>query len=509
MPKPFDFGSVNLTAGEDATNARLAPDTPFRIAILGDFSGRANRGICEPKTIAQRRAVQVDRDNFDHVLASLGARIQLPIGDGSLHLTFSELDDFHPDRIFQHLEAFSRLRDLRRQLQDPATFQQAADELGLRPTSRNDTRRPDTTAARAPSPVRLASTSLLDEMIEQTESREVEGRTGRKPDEVREFAEQVAAQHLVAAQDARQPEVLKVIDRGVAALMRAVLHNRDLQAMESIWRAVYLLVREVETDSQLKIYLIDVSKQEFSADLKNAPHAGESGIYRLLVEQSVRTPGAEPWAVIVGSYIFGPDDDDVAILNSMAQVASEAGAPFLAQGSSAVPGGDSVAQDMRPRTGKMPAENWTVLRRRPEAGFLGLALPRFMLRIPYGKKTSPIESFEFEEFQGLPHHQDYLWGNPAFVVALLLAESFSESGWRMIPGSVSEMRGLPLHVFGKNGAAESTPCAEFLLTDEAVERLLELGLIPLVSFKDRDMVRIARFQSLADPPQRLMGRWDS
>lgn len=511
MPKAFDFGSVNLTAGGDSSGARPSPETPFRIAILGDFSGRANRGISEAKTIDKRRAALVDRDNFDEVLSRSAAEIQLAIGDGSLHLRFSELEDFHPDRIFEHLEAFGKLRDLRARLQDPSTFREAADELGLRPPSSvSEPRRPDTLPEVAPNAARLASGSLLDEMIEQTESRAAEDRYRRKPDEVREFAQRVAAKHLVSTPDARQPEILSVMDRGIGALMSAVLHNRDFQALEAIWRATFFLVRQLETGSQLKLYLIDVSKEELAADLQAATDLRDTGTYRLLVEQSVGTQGSEPWAIIVGNYSFGPGKEDAEVLSRLAGIAHRAGAPFLAEAGARLLGCSSLASTPHPREWKMPQElagGWAELRRRPEADFVGLALPRFLLRLPYGKKTLPLESFAFEEFPEAPGHEDYLWGNPAFAVALLLAQSFSEAGWEMRPGTVTQIDKLPLHVYGKPGESASKPCAEILLTEDAAERLLEEGLIPLVSFKDRDLVRVMRFQSIADPLRELAGRW--
>jgi type VI secretion system protein ImpC len=513
MPKPFDFGGVNLTAGGDSSNARPSAETPFRIAILGDFSGRANRGVSETKTIGKRRAVLVDRDNFDEVLSRSGAEILLPIGDGSLHLRFSEFEDFHPDRIFQHLDAFGKLRELRDRLSDPSTFQEAAQELGLRsPGAVSEPPRPNASPAVAPSAACLASGSLLDEMIEQTESRVAEDRYSRKPDAVREFAQRVAAPHLASTPDARQPEILSVIDRGIGALMRAILHNRDFQVLEALWRATFLLVRQLETGSQLKLYLIDLSKEELATDLKSAAGLRDTGTYSLLVEHSVETPGAEPWALIVGDYTFGDGHDDPVVLSRMAGIAHSAGAPFLAEASAHLLGCDSLASSPHPRDWKMPnelARDWAELRRRPEAGSVGLALPRFALRLPYGKKTFALESFDFEEFPELPVHEDYLWGNPAFAVALLLAQSFSETGWKMHPGMVTEMDGLPLHVYEKDGESESKPCAEILLTEDASERILEEGLIPLVCFKDRGLVRVMRFQSIADPPRGLAERWDS
>jgi type VI secretion system protein ImpC len=512
VPKPFDFGGVNLTAGGESSGARPSPETPFRIAILGDFSGRANRRIFEPNTIAKRRTLLVDRDSFDQALARTGAEIQLAIGDASLRLRFSELEDFHPDRIYQHLEAFGKLRDLRGRLQDPSTFERAADELELR--SSGSVSKPwsaDTSPAAAPNATRLAAGRLLDEMIEQTESRVAEDRYKRKPDEVREFAQRVAAEHVVSPPDARQPEVLSVIDRGIGGLMRAVLHNRDFQALEAIWRATFLLVRQLETGSRLKLYVIDIPKDELAADLKSAADLRDTGMYRLLVEQSVETAGAEPWAIIVGSYAFGSESDDATVLSRMSQIAHRAHAPFVAEASPHLLGCDSLASTPHPRDWKASrqlAGDWAALRRQPEADSVGLALPRFLLRLPYGAKTVPLESFDFDEFQELPKHEDYLWGNPGFAVALLLAQSFSEAGWDMKPGSVSEIDRLPLHVYEKNGESESKPCAEVLLTEDAAERILDEGMIPLVSFKDRDSARVMRFQSIAEPLRGLAGPWD-
>jgi len=522
MPKPFDFGGVNLTAGEDSSGAQPSAETPFCIAILGDFSGRANRGISAAKTIGKRRAWLVDRDNFDEVLSRSGAEIQLPMDEsGALHLRFSEIEDFHPDRIFERLEIFGKLRDLRGRLQDPSSFQKAAEELGLR--SRDSVQQPGKPApapapAVAPSAVQLASGSLLDEMIEQTvieqsKSRGVADRPRRSTDEVHEFAQRVVAQHLVSTPDPRQPEIVAVIDRAIGSLMRAVLHNPDFQALEAAWRATFLLARQLETGSQLKLYLIDISKQELAADLSSAIDLRDTGLYRLLVEQGIATPGAEPWSLMVGSYSFGSASEDAGLLSRMAKIASRARAPFLAAASPRLLGCSSLASTPQPREWKaLPpdlARAWAELRHLPEAGAVGLALPRFLLRLPYGKKTSPLESFAFEEFSDLPAHDEYLWGNPAFAVALLLAQSFSGAGWEMRPGAGMEIDQVPLHVSVRGGESESKPCAEVLLTEDAVERILEEGLMPLVSFKDRDRVRLVRFQSIADPLRGLAGRWDN
>lgn len=514
MPKPFNFGEVKLTAGGDTSPAIPDPETPFCIALMGDFSGRVNRGVCDPKSIASRRLTLVDRDNFDEALAKFGAEIQLPVGkSGMSRFRFADLDDFHPDRIFERALIFQRLSEFRHRLKDPATFAKAAEDLGLVYSQdvTSQPRRPEPSSPVATSVFHLASSSLLDEMIEQAEvftSAELPGRA----DELQEFVRRVTKPHLVPAADPRQANAIAVIDYAASAQMRALLHNEDFRALEAAWRAVFLLVSRIETSSQLKLYLIDVSKPELAKDLGSVCDLRATGTYRLLVEKSVGTSGAEPWTVIAGNYIFGARREDAELLGRLAKVASAADAPFVAGASPHLLGCESFAITPQGRAWRGlhdtdTSEAWTALRELPEARSVGLVLPRFLLRLPYGRKTSPVEAFDFEEMPDGPSHEDYLWGNPAFACALLLAQSFGEYGWEMGANLISEIDKLPLHAYEYNGESVLTPCAEALLTEDSAERILENGLMPLLSWKGKDAVRLGRFQSLANPLHRLIGRW--
>ena len=508
MSNRFDFGGVNLRASEDGAVARPTSETPFCIAILGDFSGRANRGLFEPKTIGDRRPYLVDRDNFDEVLSKLHPELHLPTEDKiPLVFRFSELDDFHPDRLFENA-AFQKLKGLRERVQDPSAFADVAEELGLRPASA--ARENESPRISAPSPVRLASGSLLDELIEQAESR-VALEPARKTDEVHEFARELAAKYSVSAPDPRQPDVVAAVDRAIGDAMRVILHHPDFQALEAIWRATFLLVRQIETGAQLKIYLIDISKQELAAGLRASEDLRKSGIFRLLVEKAIDTPGADPWTLVVGNFKFGSESEDTELLAKLAAIARRAGAAFLGEADPSLLGCASLEAAPHPRDwneSKVP-DSWKQVRLRPESASVALALPRFLLRLPYGAETSPLESFEFEEFSGLPSHNGYLWGNPAFAVGMLLGQSFNEAGWEMRPGNLSQVENLPLHTYRVDGDSQLKPCAEVLLTEEAVERILDQGLIPLVSYKGRDAVRVGRFQSIADPQSPLAGRWQA
>jgi type VI secretion system protein ImpC len=506
MSNRFDFGGVNLRASEENAVARPTSETPFCIAILGDFSGRDNRGLIEPRAVGERRPYLVDRDNFDAVLSRLRPELHLPTEGGNpLVFRFSQLDDFHPDHLFEN-EAFQKLKAVRERVQDSSTFAEIADELGLRPASA--ARASESPCMSAPSPARLASGSLLDEMIEQTESR-VALEPARKTGEIQEFARQLAAKYSVSAPDPRQPDVVAAVDGAIGDTMRAILQHPDFQALEAIWRATFLVVRQIDTGPQLKIYLIDISKQELAADLKESEDLRKSGIFRLLVEKAIDTPGADPWSVVVGNFKFGSGSEDMDLLAKMAAVAQRAGAVVLGEAAPSLLGCSSIEAAPHPRdwSESKALESWKQLRLRPESASVALALPRFLLRLPYGQETSALESFEFEEFPGPPSHNGYLWGNSAFVVALLLGQSFSEAGWEMRPGSFSQIENLPLHSFRVEGDSQLKPCAEVLLTEEAVERILDQGLIPLISYKGRDSARVGRFQSIAQPNQPFAGRW--
>jgi len=179
-------------------------------------------------------------------------------------------------------------------------------------------------------------------------------------------------------------------------------------------------------------------------------------------------------------------------LLAFGQLARGCGAPFLAEA--------------QPPSGEGGTKDWMDLRQSTIASWIGLALPRFLLRLPYGAGTSPSEEFEFEE---MPQsvHSEYLWGNPAFCCAYLLGEAFRSHGWNLRPGMQRRMDGLPLHVYRDGAQSVNKPCAEVLLSEKDADHLLEAGYMPLASLKDQDAVLLVRFQSIADPPTALAGRW--
>ena len=422
----------------------METDAPFRILVLGDFSGRTNRGV--HSDLGGRRAIRVDCDNFDVVLEDLRPTLRLEGSD----LEFLELDDFHPDRICRNTAIFLKLAEMR---DGPIPGRAPA-------------------AAAPQEPV----AGLLDGIIGQTEGQaslpiEAAG-------DLAAFIDRVLAPHLERPPEPGRRDWEARIDAARCEQIRAILHHPDFQALEASWRALWLLLQGLGAEAGIEIHLFDATL----AELLEEPDKAAELIGRR----------RNPWALITGNFVFGQNREDARRLHILGRMARSAGAPLLAE---ADPASESAA----------PAE-WQELRRSPEAGWIGLAVPRFLLRLPYGHATAPLESFAFEEMPESDHAR-YLWGNPAFCCALLIGQAFRTHGWDLYPGIHRRIDGLPLHVYEADGESATKPCAEIWLTEKDAEFLLDRGFMPLASLKNQDAVLLVRFQSIADPLAPLGGRW--
>ena len=397
-----------------------------------------------PASLGRRRLRQVDADNLDRALEEMEVSLDLP----QISLRFRALDDFHPDRIYQNAEVFHKLAEARsRPAPALAPERKSHQELGH---------------------------SLLESMLEQEEKPE------DLDNDLPAFIKKVTAGHLATPEDPRRQEWAARVDATAADLMRSVLHNPHFQALEAAWRAVWMLIQRLQPDSELKIFLFDATLEELTA---------EPG----WMEKHLVNPNA-PWAVIAGNFAFGQTAEDAVHLQRLGRFAAAMTAPFLGEG--------------QPPSEEDAEPHWLELRHSPEAHWIGLAVPRFLLRLPYGNDTSPVESFDFEE---MPEsvHSAYLWANPAFACACLLGEAFREDGWDMQPRQHRQLDQLPLHVYEEDGESQIKPCAEVLLTESDTDFLLTQGLMPLASVRDQDAAILLRFQSIADPPARLAGKWEA
>jgi type VI secretion system protein ImpC len=265
----------------------------------------------------------------------------------------------------------------------------------------------------------------------------------------------------------------------------------------------------METGPYLKLFLIDISKEELLRDQNPDIPMENTGLYRLLVESSVGTPGAIPWSLLVGCYSFGSEMDDLKLLTRIGAITSLANASWISAADSALVGCNSFGAAPDPsQWGDPDLEGWNAVRLLPYASRLGLAMPRFLLRLPYGSETDECDRLEFEEFAAVEHeHDDYLWGNPALLCALLVVQGCTSGGAGTGRSGSLEVDKLPLHLRKTAAETVAQPCAETLLTERALTRISDQGLMALASLKDRDAVRLLRFQSVANPPTTLGGPW--
>ena len=462
----------------------------LRILLLGDFSARP---VAERVPLAQRPTQRVDVDSLDDVMRRLAPRAAQPAGD----INFEGLEDFHPDALFARLPVFASLRQMRQRLMDPARFAQAAAELGSARQAASAAQatgssadaggdllasllggRPAAVAASAASPVSPATAPAagIDALIRN-----------------------IVAPHIVPDHRSQQAALVTSVDNATAAEMRSVLHAPQFQALEATWRGVQWLISSLELDETLELHLFDVGQAELLADVVAAQgQLAQTGLYRALADRWRNLPGGQGWAVLCGLYSFGPSDADIGLLAALGLIAQQAGGPFLAAGDTALALGDS-------NKSAATLAGWQSLRSSEAAPWLGLAAPRVLLRLPYGKRSDPCSAFGFEEFPGAPEHGHFLWGPGSLAVALLIGRAFTAKGWDFEPGDESEIGDLPAYHFMRDGESEMQACAEDYLGEQAGQALLEAGLMPVLSHKHRNAVTVMRIQSIAEPPAALAG----
>ena len=285
-------------------------------------------------------------------------------------------------------------------------------------------------------------------------------------------------------------------------LLRAILHHPQYQAAESLWRGTEWLLRRVQKADRIQVVLYDLTAEELAADLTASDDLTSSAVYKLLIERGAEGPDGQPWAVLIGNYTFEESAADAETLGRMARIAARAQAPFLAAiDSRAVAEGYEVPADGKPA--------WEALRKLPEAAYLGLATPRFLLRPPFGENYRPAESLRFEEFAPAEagSSEGYLWSNPAIGCAALLAGGFMKSGWGFQPAQNLSLDNMPMHSYRDADDEPVAVCGEGRFTSAVSQELVKRGFMPLLSVRGRDAVELACIRSMELEGGALAGPW--
>ena len=344
-------------------------------------------------------------------------------------------------------------------------------------------------------PAGAADGSLLDEIMIATRMLPAdEGYDVAKQGVSAFIAEMLQPHHAKEKADKTSIDaMIAELDRKLSTQLDEILHHPEFQELESAWRGLKLLVDRTNFRENTRIEIVNVSKQQLQDDFEDASEISQSGLYKLSYSNEYGTFGGEPYGLIVGNYSFGPGPKDIALLQQIAATSTMAHAPFIAAAGPEFFGMDDFQKlpnlkDLKPIFEGPKYAKWRSFRETEDSRSVGLTCPRFLLRLPYGAKTSPVKSFDYSEaVEG--KHGAYLWGNAAFALATRVADSFAKWLWSsniIGPTSGGTVPDLPLHQYEVGGETQTKPPTEILITERREFELSEEGFIALSLRKGSD-----------------------
>ena len=331
---------------------------------------------------------------------------------------------------------------------------------------------------------------------------------------VQTLAQQALSQTQLIGKDTVKSiqDMIAAIDKKLSDQVNQILHHEDFQKLEGAWRGLHYMVNNTETDEQLKIRVMNISKADLGKTLKRykGTNWDQSPLFKKVYEEEFGQFGGEPFGCLVGDYHFDQSAPDVELLAEMAKISASAMAPFITGASPTLMQMDSWQELANPRdltkifsTPEYAA--WRSLRESDDAKYLGLAMPRFLSRIPYGAKTNPVAEFDFEEDTGSADHSKYTWSNAAYAMATNINRSFKEFGWcSRIRGieSGGAVENLPTHSFPTDDGGVDMKCpTEVAIADRREAELAKAGFMPLIHRKNSDFAAFIGAQSLQKPAE--------
>ncbi|WP_313209716.1 type VI secretion system contractile sheath large subunit [Stutzerimonas nitrititolerans] len=352
-----------------------------------------------------------------------------------------------------------------------------------------------TTTAAAVQTGNLAEAGILDRIIAETRL--------TPDDEAYDIAKRgVSAfiEELVKPQNENEPVKKAMVDRMIAEIdaklsrqMDEILHHPEFQALESSWRGLKLLVDRTNFRENIKLEILNASKQDLLEDFEDSPEIVQSGLYKHIYTAEYGQFGGQPVGALIANYFFDPSAPDVKTLQYVASVASMSHAPFVAAAGPKFFGLESFTglpdlKDLKDHFEGPQFAKWQSFREQEDARYVGLTVPRFLLRNPYDPEDNPVKSFVYKE-NVANSHEHYLWGNTAYTFASRLTDSFAKFRWcpNIIgPQSGGAVEDLPLHHFESMGEIETKIPTEVLVSDRREYELAEEGFIALTMRKGSD-----------------------
>lgn len=350
--------------------------------------------------------------------------------------------------------------------------------------------------------------SLLDQLIESAHIKPGDESYSIARQGIQAFISQLlepqrAVERVTAA---TVDDMIAELDRKLCAQVDAILHNDDFQRLESAWRSLKFLVDRTNFRENVKLQLLNVSKSKLQDDFEDAPEITKSGLYKTLYTAEYGQFGGQPFGAVIANYEFGPGAQDIKLLQSVASVSAMGHAPFIAAAGAGFFGVDSFEQlpnlkDLASIFEGPQFAKWNGFRESEDARYVGLTLPHFLLRLPYGAETVPVKKFNYKEDVSTGGN-DFLWGNAAFAFATRLTDSFADYRWcaNVIgPQGGGTVSDLPIYTYESMGEMQNKIPAEVLISERREFELAEQGFIALTMRKNSDNAAFFSANSVQKP----------
>jgi type VI secretion system protein ImpC len=326
------------------------------------------------------------------------------------------------------------------------------------------------------------------------------------------LAEQLLIESIIISDDAMKTieGLIAAIDQKLSEQINEILHHEDFRALEGAWRGFHYLVNNTETDEMLKIRVLNISKVELHKTLKKfkGTNWDQSPIFKKLYEEEYGQFGGEPYGCLVGDYYFDHTPVDVELLREISKISAASHTPFITGASPTLMQMASWQELSNPRDLTKIFTNseyagWRSLREDEDSRYVGLALPRFLARLPYGPTTHPVEKFAFQEDTAGSDHSRFVWANAAYAMGRNINRSYKLYGWcSRIRGieSGGAVENLPVYCFPTDDGGVDIKCpTEISISDRREAELAKNGLMPLVFRKNSDFAAFIGAQSLNKP----------
>lgn len=361
---------------------------------------------------------------------------------------------------------------------------------------------------KAPAEAAEQEVSLLDEIVQATKIKPGDEGYATTKQGVQAFIDELLKPEREGVRVAAPlvDEMLASIDQKLSAQTDAILHNEQFQKLESSWSSLKFLVDRTDFRENVKIELLNVNKQDLLDDFEDAPEINKSGLYKLCYTQEYGQFGGQPYAMMVGNYEFGPGSQDVQLLQHMASVATMSHAPFIGAAGPEFFGLESFSglpnlKDLSSIFDMPQYIKWQSFRESEDARNVGLALPHFLLREPYGPDSKPVKEFNYKEDVS-SGDSSFLWGNAAFAFATRITDSFAKYRWSaniIGPQGGGAVEDLPIYQYEALGELQTKIPTEILISERKEFELAEEGFIALTMRKGSDNAAFFSANSVQKP----------